>query len=55
MAMLATRFGFYYVKHYTNQLLFDEKSNDFYLIKSCLSNDVKFVSDNERRQIEARI
>ncbi|TNV73847.1 hypothetical protein FGO68_gene8005 [Halteria grandinella] len=55
LALLASRFAYYYVKHYTYQLLFDEKSNDFYLAKSATSTDIKFVSESERAIIEGRI
>jgi hypothetical protein len=36
-------------------LLFDEKSNDFYLAKSAASTDIKFISESERAMIEERI
>ena len=56
MAQIASRFTFYFVKHYTNQILFDEKTNDYYLIKTPhLNNEIQYISASEKASIEAKI
>ena len=55
--VLAARFSFYYCRHYTNQLLFDETSRDFYMFKKTPSNkgDIHYVSEQERKKIEDQL
>ena len=56
LAQIASRFTFYFVKHYTNQILFDEKTNDYYLIKTPhLNNEIQYISASEKASIEAKI
>jgi hypothetical protein len=45
LALIAQRFAFFYVRHYTGQPLFDEKTEDFYMIKSpTLNNELSYLS-----------
>jgi hypothetical protein len=41
------------VKHYTNQLLFDEKTGDYYLVQSpYISSDIRYVPLDLKAQME---
>lgn len=54
IALLAQRFTFQFIKHYTNQLLFDEKTGDYYLIQSpYLNNEIRYVPLDMKTQMEA--
>lgn len=49
--IVTKRFAFYYFKHYLDQLVFDEKSNDYYVIQEPITSsnnryEVKFVNES---------
>ncbi len=49
------RFSFYYSRHYTNQILYDDKTSDSYIIRAPLLNEIFFVPQSDLRTLEAKI
>jgi hypothetical protein len=41
--IICLRFAFYFTHHYTCQLLFDEKSGDYYYMKAAETDDVTYA------------
>lgn len=49
------RFSFYFSRHYTNQILFDDKTTDSYIIRAPLLNEIFFVPQSDLRTLEGKI
>ncbi|CDW86425.1 UNKNOWN [Stylonychia lemnae] len=51
--IIIRRFSFYFVKHYSQQIVYDEKSNDYYILKSLPTGkyDLQFVNEHQRAHI----
>lgn len=53
---LSLRFAFYFTQHYTSQLIFDEKTNDHFLVKSLVNEgELLYVNEADRRTLEAKL
>jgi hypothetical protein len=53
--ILSLRFAFYFTQHYTMQLLYDDKTGDHYYMKSAASDDITFISKEEKKLIEEKL
>jgi hypothetical protein len=52
---LCLRFSFYFSRHYTNQILYDDKTNDSYIIRTPLLSEIFYIPQADLRLLEDKI